>query len=562
MTLARRAALLLSGLQWNHWERQTRDPAAAQKRLLREIVQRNQDTAFGRDHGFASITSVEDFRRQVPIGDYENLRPYIERAKQGEKAVLTSEPILMFTMTSGSTGEPKLIPVTESTRANHTRLTRLWYSRAFHDHPGSAAGKVFGLVGRAVEGHTAGGIPYGAASGLIYQSSPTWIKRAHALPYEIAEIKDFQAKYYAAMRVAIEQDVTFLGTPNPSTILRLVETADRFRDEIIKDTYDGTLSDRFELAPTVRALLAKNLSPNRHRAQQLEQSLAGTGRLRPIDYWPHLQLIGCWKGGSVGVRLKELPAWFGERVPARDLGYMASEAQMSLPVSDSGSGGILAVDGNFYEFIPESEIASAHAITLGCDELELGGVYYPILTTAAGLYRYDINDVIRVAGFHGKAPLVEFLRKGRDVTNITGEKLHVNHVIQAMEQAQRATGAVVRHFRAFADMENSRYAFMVECDGAVDNDATLSHLLAELDACLFEINVEYADKRKSARLQAPVLCVMKHGWYERKAGVAHGASARDVQFKAQLLSVTPEDPSEIIAMLQYSNSADISKKQD
>ena len=364
------------------------------------------------------------------------------------------------------------------------------------------------------------------------------------------------------MRVAIEQDVTFLGTPNPSTILRLVETADHFRAEIIKDIHDGSLSNRIELAGDVRLALAKYLSPNRQRAQQLEQSLAGTGRLRPIDYWPHLRLIGCWKGGSVGVRLKELVAWFGNQVPARDLGYMASEAQMSLPVSDSGSAGILAVDGNFYEFIPESEIASAHAIALGCDELESGGVYYPILTTAAGLYRYDINDVIRVTGFHGKTPLVEFLRKGRDVTNITGEKLHVNHVIQAMEQAQRATGAVVRHFRAFADMENSRYAFMVECDGAKANDATLSHLLAELDACLFEINVEYADKRKSARLQAPVLCVMKHGWYERKAAVALHAGARDVQFKAQLLSVIPEDPSEIMALLQNSNSADISKRHD
>src|SRR5688572_9067641 len=143
MTLAQRAALLLSGLQWNRWERQTRDPAAAQKQLLREIVQRNQSTAFGRDQGFSSIKSVKDFRRQVAIGDYESFRPYIERAKQGEKAVLTSEPILMFTMTSGSTGEPKLIPVTESTRATHTRLTRLWYSRAFQDHPGSGAGKSF-----------------------------------------------------------------------------------------------------------------------------------------------------------------------------------------------------------------------------------------------------------------------------------------------------------------------------------------------------------------------------------------------------------------------------------
>lgn len=562
MTLAQRAALFVSGLQWKRWERQTRDPAAAQKRLLLEIIQRNQATAFGRDHGFSSITSVTDFRRQVPIGDYENFRPYIERAKQGEKAVLTDESILMFTMTSGSAGEPKLIPVTESTRANHSRLTRLWYSRAFRDHPGSAAGKVFGLVGRTVEGYTAGGIPYGAASGLIYESSPTWIKRTHALPYEIAEIKDFQAKYYVAMRIAIEQDVAFLGTPNPSTILRLVETADHFREEIIKDIHDGALSDRFELAPGVCAALSKHLSPNRRRAQELDKSLAATGRLRPIDYWPHLKLIGCWKGGSVGVRLKELAAWFGDAVPTRDLGYMASEAQMSLPVSDGGSAGILAIDANFFEFIAESEIASANPITLGCDELEVGGVYYVILTSAAGLYRYDINDVIEVAGFHGQTPLVEFLRKGRDVTNITGEKLHVNQVIQAMEQAQRASGAAVKHFRAFADVEKSRYAFMVEFDGTKANDETLQHLLTELDTRLSGLNLEYADKRKSERLKAPILCVMKPGWFERKASAALRAGARDVQFKAQLLSATPEDASEIMSMVENFNSADISKRQD
>lgn len=560
MNLAQRAALFFSGLQWKRWESLTRDPAATQKQLLLQIIRRNQNTAFGRDHGFNSIRSVADFRRQVPIGDYENFRPYVERAKQGEKATLTSEPILMFTMTSGSTGEPKLIPVTESTRANHSRLTRLWYSRAFQDHPGSAAGKVFGLVGRTVEGHTAGGIPYGAASGLIYQSSPAWIKRAHALPYDIAEIKDFQAKYYVAMRLAIEQDVTFLGTPNPSTILRLVETADRYRDEIVKDVNDGSLSNRFELAPNIRAALSKNLSPNRRRAQELEKSLAANGRLRPIDCWPHLKLIGCWKGGSVGVRLKELAAWFGDAVPTRDLGYMASEAQMSLPISNDGSAGILAIDANFYEFIAESEIGSANPITLTCDELKVGGVYYVILTSAAGLYRYDINDVIRVTGFHGQTPLVEFLRKGRDVTNITGEKLHVNQVIQAMEQAQRATGALVQHFRAFADVEESRYTFMIEFDGTKPNEETLKHLLAELDTGLSVLNVEYADKRKSDRLKAPILCVMKPGWFERKASAALRAGARDVQFKAQLLSATPEDPSEVLFMVESSDSAQSANK--
>ena len=548
--LTLRCALLLSRVHWHRWQARTRNPRAAQNELLRRILRRNQASAIGREYGFGSIATVDDYRKRVPLGDYERYRPYVQRITQGEQRVLTDEPVLMFTMTSGSTGAPKLIPVTESTRASHSRLTRLWYSRAFQDHPGSAAGTIFGLVGRAVEGHTASGIPFGAASGLIYQSSPMWIKRSHALPYEIAEIKDFQAKYYAAMRLAIEQNVTFLGTPNPSTILRLVETADRCRDDLVKDVHDGTLTSQLDLPPDTRRSLAERLSPNPERAKILASQLAAAGRLRPADYWPNLKLIGCWKGGSVGVRLKELASRFGGGMPVRDLGYMASEAQMSLPVTDNGSAGTLTIDANFFEFIPESEIGSANPITLDCDELEPGGVYYVILTTPAGLYRYDINDVIRVAAFYGKTPLVEFLRKGRDVTNITGEKLHVNQVIQAMEQAQRATSVRVRHFRAFADVEKSLYAFMVELDGVNAPAGAPANLLRELDASLAKLNVEYADKRKSVRLKAPVLCLMKPGWFDRKASAALRAGARDVQFKAELLSATPEPAGEIICTVE------------
>jgi hypothetical protein len=562
MPLALRAARLLSELRWQRWQRLTRQPRATQNQLVQKIIRRNQTTAFGREHGFSKIQSVNDYRRQVPVGDYERFRPYIERARQGETFVLTAEAILMFTMTSGSTGAPKLIPVTESTRASHARLTELWFSRVFHDHPGCAAGKIFALVGAAVEGRTDGGMTYGAASGLIYQSSPRWIRRVHALPYEIAEIKDFQAKYYLAMRLALAQDITFLGTPNPSTLIRLVETADGFRDDIIKDIHDGALSSRFEITSTIRAAIAPALTPNRARAKELQTFVEQKGRLRPREYWPRLQLIGCWKGGSVGVRLKELEIWFGAGTPTRDLGYLASEAQMSLPVSDEGSAGILAIDANFYEFIAETEIDSPRPVTLTCDELESGGIYYVILTTAGGLYRYDINDVIRVAGFHGRTPLIEFLRKGRDVTNITGEKLHVNQLIQAMEQAQRITGAAIAHFRACADVEASRYAFMVEFDGAEPDKESLKNLLSELDTRLSEMNVEYADKRKSDRLKAPVLQVMKPGWFERSVSSAQQRATRDVQFKAQLLSATPEDPSDIMSTVEYSNSADISKRQD
>jgi hypothetical protein len=554
MRLGLRAALFVGDLHWKRWERRTADPRAAQNELLLRILRRNQNTAFGRDHGFHGINSIGNYRSQVPIGDYERFRPYVKRASEGGRDVLTADPILMFALTSGSTGEPKLIPVTEATRASHSSLTKLWYSRAFHDHPGAAGGKVFGLVGAAVEGHTAGGIPYGAASGLIYQSSPWWIHRIRALPYAVAEIKNFEAKYYVAMRLALEQNVSFLGTPNPSTLLRLVDMADRHRVDMARDIHDGKLSDRFEVTGEIRAVLASRLGPNPSRARELEQFVKTQGRLRPIDYWPGLRLIGCWKGGSVGVRLKELEDWFGADVPTRDLGYMASEAQISLPIEDRGSAGILAIDANFYEFIPESAIGAANPITLGCDELEVGGVYYVIVTTAGGLYRYDINDLIRVAGFHGKTPLIEFLRKGRDVTNITGEKLHVNQVIQAMDQARIAATVAIRHFQACADLAQSRYAFMVEIVGAPLDKESLAHLLERIDAELCALNVEYAQKRESERLRPPVLCLMKPGWFERKANSAVERGGRDAQFKAKLLSDAPVDSSEVLFVIDNGDS--------
>ncbi|HVO95132.1 MAG TPA: GH3 auxin-responsive promoter family protein [Terriglobales bacterium] len=541
-----KAAAFVAARQWQHWVQITKRPRDIQNHWLLDLLHDNRATRFGRDHHFDTVRSLADYRKQVRISDYECLRPYVEGIKNGESAVLTQEPISMFTMTSGSTGEPKLIPITNTCKKNHRDLTRLWYYRAYVDHSELMSGKVLGIVSPADEGRTPGGIPFGAASGLIYESSPRWIQNAYAVPYEVAQVKAFEAKYYLIMRLGLEHEVTFFATPNPSTILKLVETADSFKAEIIRDIRDGSIGTRWTMPPAIRNELTRGLAKNPARAQQLETIASVHGALRPRDYWPRLQLIGCWKGGTVGVRLKEFDRWFAPGTPVRDLGYMASEAQISLPISNDGSAGILAVDKNFYEFIPESEIDSAAPTVLACTDLEVGKYYYPILTTPGGLYRYDINDVIRVAGFYQQTPLIEFVRKGRDVANITGEKLHVNQVIQAFERAQSALGITVQHFRACAEVGASLYAFSVEFNGPVPAREELSRLLEELDGSLRGLNVEYAQKRESRRLGAPILRVMKTGWFERAAAASINNRARDVQFKAQLLTTTTEDPAEIL----------------
>lgn len=560
MSLIHKAAAFVASRQWRRWDDLTKRPLEIQEHVLLDIVKRNRSTRFGRDHRFDMVRSIDDYRKQVEIGDYERLRPYIERTKNGEAGALTQEPVVMFTITSGSTGEPKLIPVTETTKKNHRELTRLWYYRAYVEHPSFMSGRLLGIVSPANEGCTPGGIPFGAASGLIYESSPRWIQDAYAVPYEVAQVKNFDAKYYLIMRLGLEHEITFFATPNPSTILKLVETADRCKEEILRDIRDGTIAARWDVPAEIRGNLARSLSKNPGRARQLEQIAGVHGALRPREYWPRLQLIGCWKGGTVGIRLKEFNRWFAEGAPVRDLGYMASEAQISLPITDDGCAGILAIDQNFYEFIPEAEIGSASSKVLNCAEIEIGEDYYPILTTPGGLYRYDINDVVRVTGFHHRTPLVEFVRKGRDVTNITGEKLHVNQVIQALEQAQRAAELSVRHFRAFADAEQSRYALLVEFDGSPPDQNRLSRLLDEWDSDLHRLNVEYAQKRESRRLREPVLWLMKPGWFERRTHTTLQSGARDVQFKAQLLSAIPEDSSEILVVLDAGGeSANIKK---
>src|ERR1051325_3207334 len=320
MRIAFKATALVIGRDWKRWQRLTTRARETQEQALLRIILRNRATRFGHAHGFERIRSLSDYCSRVAIADYEQLRPYVERGQHGEPNVLTAEPVVMFTLTSGSTGKPKLIPVTPTAKQNHRFLTRLWYYHAYRSHAALFRGKWLGVVSPAVEGHTPGGIPFGAASGLVYQSSPRSIQSAYVNPPEVAEIKDFEAKYYVTMRLALENEISFLGTPNPSTILKLVETADRHRADLIKDIHDGRISDRCFLPTPIRQLLASRLEKKPAHARRLEACASQAGALKPRDYWPGLQLIGCWKGGSVGVRLQEFTRWFADATPVRDLG--------------------------------------------------------------------------------------------------------------------------------------------------------------------------------------------------------------------------------------------------
>src|SRR3984893_9859469 len=128
------------------FEAATRDPASAQAEVLRGLMADNADTAFGRAHGFSQVATTTDYARAIPIADYEAFRPYVKRIIDGEKRVLTSDDPYMFTTTSGTTGEPKRLPVTVKWREQMAALTRLWLVRAMRDHPGCTQHKALTII--------------------------------------------------------------------------------------------------------------------------------------------------------------------------------------------------------------------------------------------------------------------------------------------------------------------------------------------------------------------------------------------------------------------------------
>jgi hypothetical protein len=249
-------------------------------------------------------------------------------------------------------------------------------------------------------------------------------------------------------------------------------------------------------------------------------------------------VIGCWLGGSAGIQARHLTEHFDADIPRRDLGLIASEGRLTVPIEDGTAAGVLAVHAIFFEFIPEDEMSETAPRTLLCHELEEGRRYGVVLTGANGLYRYDLNDVVEVRGFHRRAPVVAFVRKGRDMTNSTGEKLHLNHVLAAVRGAERATGLGVWQFRVIPDVEAARYDVLVELATASPGRPQLAEFVSAIDRGLAAVNVEYRAKRASGRLGTPRLFVMRPGWSERLCGLDFHRGRREAQYKWKVM--TPE----------------------
>lgn len=488
------------------FEAATHDPERIQQALLRDILRHHAGTDFGREHHFGDIGTLAEFRHNLPIAGYEAVEPYIERVRNGDiNALLADTRIHMFALTSGTTNTRKFIPVTDSYLENYRRGWNIWGLKVFRDHPDIVLRPVVQFAGDWDEFRTPSGVPCGAVTGLTARMQMRLIRWLYCVPACIAKVKDAAAKYYLALRLSVPRKVSMIVAANPSTLIALAQTGDREKESLLRDLRDGTLSDRFEIPAEVRAFVKPKLKKHPQRVHELEDIIARTGTLYPKDYWLRNCLLGNWMGGSVGAYLRHYPRYYGTRA-VRDVGLIASEGRMTIPMTDGTPSGVLDITSHFFEFLPEDEINSPQPNVLLAHELREGGRYFILPTTSYGLYRYQIFDLVRVTGFHNRTPLIEFLSKGAHFANLTGEKISEYQVVQAVGQVQRDLGRTLGTYSLApvwpaSDIEGAvpHYALFVERpDLPEPGDA--ERFAARLEVVLSELNIEYAAKRESARL--------------------------------------------------------------
>jgi len=502
-------------------------PAAVQAARLRDVLARNAGTDYGRRFGFARIATPREYQDAVPVVTADELAPEIEAIKAGRPGVLTSEPVLCFETTGGSTGVPKYVPYTASLLAEFRRALAAWVIDLHTARPALREGGAYWSVSPPARERevTAGGIPVGFEDDAQYFGpAQRWaLRRLLLTPGELPAVRDMVTSRYVTLRFLLDApDLAFVSVWNPSFLTLLVRALQDLAPRLLDDLERGTLAPPVPLTPSLDAALRRRLRPRPARARALRAVLARTGGLPPGEVWPRLRLISCWTDAAAARFVPALEATF-PGVEIQGKGLLATEGVVSIPLVGH-RGGALAITSHFYEFADPDAPAARPRLA---HELEVGRRYDVLLTTGGGLYRYALGDGVRVVGRRGDTPLVEFVGRGGLVSDLCGEKLGELHVARALDAAAARLGLRCAFAMLAPEWASPPYyALFVEAAGAPD--ATVARLAAEVERELLE-SPSYACCRRLGQL-APVRAVRVGGdaaaaYVERCARLGQRAGA-------------------------------------
>lgn len=336
--------------QINKWKN---NPLSAQQSVFSKLIMQAKDTSFGQDHLFTEINTYEDFKKNVPIADYEELRPYIDRVVNGEENVLWPGKPLYLAKTSGTTSGVKYIPISKESMPEHIKAARNALFSYIHETGKSefVDGRLIFLQGSPVLGKNHG-INTGRLSGIVANHVPSYLQKNRLPSYQTNCIEDWEDKVDAIVAETIDEDMRLISGIPPWVQM--------YFDRLIIQSGGKKIGDLFKNF-SLFVYGGVNFEPYRAR---LEESIGRT--VDSIETYP------------------------------------ASEGFIAFQDSQKEKGLLLLVDaGIFYEFIPTDEYFNENPSRISLEDVELNKNYAIILNTNAGLWGYSIGDTVK---FVSKTP--------------------------------------------------------------------------------------------------------------------------------------------------------------
>ena len=385
------AAFIVRGI--NKWKN---NAAAAQQKVFQQLISQAADTAFGKDHNFSSIKTYADFKQQVPVRDYEALRPYIDRVVAGEPNIMWKGKPEYFAKTSGTTSGAKYIPISRESMPEHLKAARNALLTYIHE-TGKADfvnGKMIFLQGSPVMS-IKNGIKVGRLSGIVANLVPAYLQRNRMPSYKTNCIEDWETKVDAIVDETIQEDMTLISGIPPWVQMYFDRLTEKSGGKKIKNIF-------------------KNL-----------QLFVYGG----VNYEPYRAKIE----GSIGRKIDSI-----ETYPASEgfIAYQDSQQDKSLL--------LLADAGMFYEFIPAEEYYNERPTRLSLEEVELDRNYALILNTNAGLWGYSIGDTVKFVTKHPYKILVT--GRIKHFISAFGEHVIGEEVEQALWSVAEQEGVSITEF--------------------------------------------------------------------------------------------------------------------
>ena len=446
-----------------HW---LEDPVHTQREVLQDLITHGQYSEIGRKYGMKDIFRIRDFKKAVPIHEYEDLQPYIERLMQGEENLLWNTPVNWFAKSSGTTSsKAKFIPITEeSLRDCHYQGSKDVLTLYYHFNPDSDLLTGKGLViGGSHQVHKINEeIQYGDLSAVLLQNSPFWAEWIRTPELSIALLDDWEVKIEKLAQSTINEVVTSISG-----------------------------------VPTWTLVLIKRI-------------LEITGKSTLKEVWPQLELY-LHGGVSFTPYKDQFHKLIGDGVNYLEM-YNASEGFFAAQSKPGDDGMLLFLQhGIFYEFMPVEEYGKDDPRTIGLKDVETGKNYALVISTNGGLWRYLVGDTIQFVSLHPYK--IKVSGRLKHFINAFGEELIVDNSDKAIAIASLKTGAVVNDYSAapvyFSDNSNGAHEWLIEFEKAPEH---INQFIYELDDALKSVNGDYEAKRaKDIALRMPLVHAIPKG---------------------------------------------------